>query len=45
MSCDCEIYEICRECAPSLEAFEKACRDRDEALRQVEQRLETEDED
>lgn len=38
MSCDCEIYEICRECAPSPEAFEKACRDRDEALKQVRER-------
>lgn len=45
MACDCKIYEICRECAPSPEAFEKAVRDRDEALKRVEKRREVSDED
>lgn len=41
MSCDCEIYEIfCHECAPSPETFEKANRDRDEALRRIEREKE-----
>lgn len=32
MSCQCEIYEICSQCAPSQEAFLKAVRDRDEVV-------------
>lgn len=32
MSCQCEIYEICAQCAPSQEAFLKAVRDHDEVV-------------
>lgn len=32
MSCQCEVYEICAQCAPSQEAFLRAVRDHDEAV-------------
>lgn len=32
MSCQCEIYEICAQCAPSQEAFLKAVHDHDEVV-------------
>lgn len=34
MTCQCEIYEICPECAPSREAFLKAASDHDDVIRQ-----------
>lgn len=38
MACDCEIYEICRECAPTQEAYEKALAANNEAARSVQNR-------
>lgn len=35
MTCQCEVYEICPECAPSQEAFRRAIAQHDTVLRSV----------
>jgi hypothetical protein len=32
--CQCEIYEICRKCAPTPEAYERAWQQRLDALKE-----------